>query len=97
MTARRRFRTPSPALTGLTAADPFGVRPCEKEDPDLFFPISDNDPATDAKRVCAGCPVVDACLRGALERAEEHGVWGGTTPADRRSMVRALALQQHAA
>lgn len=30
-----------------------------------------------AKAICARCPVSDACLARALERAEPCGVWGG--------------------
>jgi WhiB family redox-sensing transcriptional regulator len=30
-----------------------------------------------AKALCADCPVRDACLAGALSRAEPWGVWGG--------------------
>lgn len=33
-------------------------------------------------RVCARCPVWEACLTEALERGE-HGVWGGTSPHQR--------------
>ena len=29
------------------------------------------------RRFCADCPVRDACLAGALDRAEPWGVWGG--------------------
>ena len=30
-----------------------------------------------AKAICSKCSVADACLAGALERAEPWGVWGG--------------------
>jgi WhiB family redox-sensing transcriptional regulator len=30
-----------------------------------------------AKRICAECPVMAACLEGALARREPWGVWGG--------------------
>jgi WhiB family redox-sensing transcriptional regulator len=30
-----------------------------------------------AKRVCAECPVLAACLEAAIDRAEPWGVWGG--------------------
>lgn len=30
-----------------------------------------------AKRICAGCPVLEQCLEGALARKEPLGVWGG--------------------
>ena len=30
-----------------------------------------------AKALCGECPLRDACLAGALDRAEPWGVWGG--------------------
>lgn len=45
-------------------------------DPDLFFAESPADIAR-AKELCHGCPAVEACLAGALARAEPWGVWGG--------------------
>jgi hypothetical protein len=36
--------------------------------------------------VCGSCPVVLECLRAGL--GEEHGVWGGLTPLDRRNLIR---------
>ncbi|MFD7066095.1 WhiB family transcriptional regulator [Streptomyces sp. NPDC059913] len=51
-------------------------------DPDLWY----SDRPTDqdaAARLCAGCPLRAACSDHALTTREEHGVWGGLTPADR--------------
>lgn len=31
----------------------------------------------EAKRICAGCPVIAPCLEGAISRGEPCGVWGG--------------------
>ena len=42
----------------------------------LFF----SDDAVDlarAKAICSRCTLAEACLAGALERAEHYGVWGG--------------------
>lgn len=42
----------------------------------LFF----SDDAVDlarAKAICGRCTLAEACLAGALERAEHYGVWGG--------------------
>ena len=39
-----------------------------------------------AKGICFGCPVQFECLEGALQRREPYGVWGGTSPADRRRL-----------
>jgi WhiB family redox-sensing transcriptional regulator len=40
-----------------------------------------------AKKVCARCPIRDACLAGALARREPYGVWGGLTTAERNSKL----------
>jgi WhiB family redox-sensing transcriptional regulator len=49
--------------------------PC-REEPDLFFAESPRL-LEQAQMLCAGCPVQELCLAGALERREPHGVWGG--------------------
>lgn len=62
---------------------------CAHADPDLFFPISSTGRAlrqiSEAKAICAGCPVRQACLEFALEHDLKHGIWGGTAPEDRRA------------
>jgi WhiB family transcriptional regulator, redox-sensing transcriptional regulator len=45
-----------------------------------------------ARRVCAACPVSDACLDTALEHERgldhsfRHGMWGGKTPTERAAL-----------
>jgi WhiB family transcriptional regulator, redox-sensing transcriptional regulator len=60
----------------LTPAPVRRPLPCRVQDAELWFGES---PAQleQAKAFCAGCPVRDACLAGALRRAEPWGVWGG--------------------
>jgi len=43
---------------------------------DLFFSEQIDD-INRAKAVCATCPLLEACLRGAIVRHEPWGVWGG--------------------
>ncbi|MDH2430838.1 WhiB family transcriptional regulator [Sphaerisporangium sp. TRM90804] len=61
---------------------------CRGEDPELFFPISAKGPGhaqhERAKAVCRRCPVRKPCLDFALRTREEHGIWGGTDPEERR-------------
>lgn len=48
--------------------------------PDWFFPRRAPGAlnfGTEAKALCARCPVVTDCLSAALTRSEEHGIWGG--------------------
>ncbi|WP_309235724.1 WhiB family transcriptional regulator [Streptomyces sp. TRM64462] len=68
---------------------------CRDADMDLFFPVGTSGPAVmqaeEAKRVCAGCPVQQRCLRWALDTGQDHGVWGGTTENERRTLRRRAA------
>src|SRR5699024_10041613 len=51
--------------------------PChDAEAADLFFSERPAD-LEQAKTLCAGCPLIDECRQGALDRAEPWGVWGG--------------------
>jgi WhiB family transcriptional regulator, redox-sensing transcriptional regulator len=75
---------------------------CRQADPELFFPIAAaTGPAARqveaAKAVCSRCVVSANCLSYALEAMPE-GIWGGTTPEERRA-VRGTSLRQarHAA
>ncbi|HSY16253.1 MAG TPA: WhiB family transcriptional regulator [Jatrophihabitantaceae bacterium] len=40
-----------------------------------------------AKAVCAGCPVVESCLRWALVAREPYGVWGGMSVEERETIL----------
>ena len=61
---------------------------CRHADPELFFPVSASGPSLDqvtqAKAICAGCPVRRQCLAFALDTRQDHGVWGGTSEEERR-------------
>lgn len=66
---------------------------CLHADPNLFFPPPDGDAHTtlqQAKAICRICPVISRCLQWALATNETHGIWGGLTPEERRSMRRQL-------
>lgn len=49
--------------------------------------FDDEARVVEAKAVCAGCPVVRTCLAYALPN-EPLGVWGATTPSERRALNR---------
>lgn len=40
-----------------------------------------------AKAVCAACPVRVECLQYALRIREPHGIWGGLSEMERRSLL----------
>lgn len=59
---------------------------CRSVDPETFFPAP-SEPADAAVSLCRTCDVQGACLAWALEVGDCHGVWGGTTPRERRAML----------
>ena len=62
---------------------------CLEADAELWFPeIGDSETARLAKRICLGCPARAACLEFALDQGEYIGIWGGTTPNERRDLRR---------
>lgn len=75
----------SPALRDPRAA-------CAKEsNPDVMF-VEIRGDWEPARRVCASCPLdlKVACLKWAVSPAswQDHGMWGGTTPRERRKLVK---------
>ena len=63
---------------------------CAQTDPELFFPNKGIAP-TAAKATCRACPVRAECLQAALAVPSLDGVWGGTTPMERRAVRVAAA------
>jgi WhiB family redox-sensing transcriptional regulator len=57
-------------------------------DPEWFFPLTESGAGARqvaaAKAVCARCPVAAQCLAWAAGTGEPAGIWGGTTPEERR-------------
>lgn len=60
---------------------------CRQVGQELFFPDKGANPAP-AVAVCRRCSVQEPCLSYALEAGGVHGVWGGTTEAQRRRLRR---------
>lgn len=56
---------------------------CKGADPGLFF-LDVGQSATRAQKLCARCPVRDACLDYALTNDIRHGIWGGIPEGARR-------------
>ena len=62
----------------------------EIEDKDLFFPDNRTQEAErlhQLKAICASCIHSKECLEYALEKQITHGIWGGSTPADRDTVA----------
>lgn len=55
--------------------------------PEVFFPErGDNDAVDTARAICQGCPVAGPCLDAHL--GERTGIYGNTTPNDRKRIRR---------
>jgi len=64
---------------------------CRDSDPNLFYPMGKGRAAREqaevAKVLCRTCPSQEPCLAFALATGQALGVWGGTSPEDRRLML----------
>jgi WhiB family transcriptional regulator, redox-sensing transcriptional regulator len=60
---------------------------CAQTDPEAFFPEKGGS-TREAKRICLGCEVKDACLDYALANDERFGIWGGLSERERRRLKR---------
>lgn len=58
--------------------------PCEL-DPDGWFVSGQSPQLGEAVAGCGRCPVLHLCRAYAVAAGERDGVWGGTTPAERRA------------
>ena len=59
---------------------------CRTVDPETFFPLP-TEPAEPALSFCQSCEVQASCLAAALNAGDCEGVWGATTPRERRAML----------
>jgi WhiB family redox-sensing transcriptional regulator len=62
---------------------------CAQTDPEAFFPEKGGS-TREAKRICQGCEVRDACLDYALANDERFGIWGGLSERERRRLKRGI-------
>lgn len=71
---------------------------CQGADAAVFFPPGEEESLTEpAREVCAGCPVMDECLRYALATNQTEGIWGGMTGSERRRLRRRIRDRQRRA
>jgi WhiB family transcriptional regulator, redox-sensing transcriptional regulator len=88
-----------PVTSGARSLSWMSRGACRYADPELFFPISavtgpETRQTEAAKAVCGPCGVRAICLSYALEAMPE-GIWGGTTPDERRT-ARRRPFRRHA-
>jgi len=79
-------RAPRPsALDGSLPTDWMESGACRNAPGVDFFPSAGSGVLA-AQRVCAGCPVREACLEYALIQEISHGVWGGASDRQRQRL-----------
>lgn len=72
-------------LLGVESPDWYEFANCRGVPQHTFYPEHGQSTAA-AKAVCAECPVSVECLAWALDHGEMHGVWGGASERERKSM-----------
>jgi len=72
------------------ASSPFdGTQLCTSYSTDIFYPEEyEEADVAQAKSICNDCWIKDKCLAFALSTKEKEGVWGGTTPIERKRIRR---------
>jgi len=63
----------------------------------LFFASdgrADNQYMKAAKAICQTCPFRNGCLEIALTENHRYGIWGGTTPKERRKIRRERGIKR---
>lgn len=90
-TARQKWEALNEAIDNAPI-----VVPCQNTDPDLWFPDETEDAKglaatryTQARKLCAVCPVKELCLEYALAQPEYDGMWGGLSPVERKRLRQA--------
>jgi WhiB family transcriptional regulator, redox-sensing transcriptional regulator len=81
----------APAMPAITPEDDLWQEKalCAQTDPEAFFPEKGGS-TREAKRICLGCEVRDACLDYALAHDERFGIWGGLSERERRRLKRGI-------
>jgi WhiB family transcriptional regulator, redox-sensing transcriptional regulator len=85
--AARRGRPAGPLLPARLALPDLPRAVC-KGDPAPWEPGPGHQTGQDAKLACSQCPERAPCLAWALDKGEQEGIWGGTTPEERKAILR---------
>lgn len=78
------------SMQPFQVSSPFdGTQLCSMYDTDIFYPEEyTEESVAKAKSICGDCWLNTKCLSYAVANRENEGVWGGTTPRERRLMLR---------
>lgn len=86
MSTPTRRATTNAARPRVDATNWHQHKACGYDDFDLFM-SDDQADQEDAKEICAVCPAREFCLRFALEEKISFGVFGETTPEERKALA----------
>lgn len=97
-TPRRNSYDLRHAHAGLSPVGDHEDRACAQPDvdPEIFFPDRANGGRADygdARAICGRCPHTAACLDWALTTRQDHGMWGMTTPEERRALIKRAEIE----
>lgn len=56
-------------------------------DPEIFFADPSSNDRDEAEAICMRCPVKGDCLAWAIAAGCDHGVWGGWTAPERKTLT----------
>lgn len=71
----------------------FAEAACTSIGGDFWYPDTKEESLW-AKKICSTCPVAQQCLDYALEIEDNHGIWGGMVPNERRRFQQSSASAQ---
>lgn len=63
------------------------IPPCMGSDPDAWFPALNQGRTKElvnVRKLCMSCPVQKECLTYAVANPDLQGIWGGSSPRERR-------------
>lgn len=63
----------------------FSQAACQNSADPSIFDGEELLPTIQAKKICSTCPISQLCLAWGIAN-EEFGIWGGTTPAERKKL-----------
>ena len=79
-------------LLGVIASPPAWMRDALcPEYPQVEFFVDRGETAAPARSVCSRCLVMRECREYAVERGILEGIWGGTSPQERKALRRQAA------
>lgn len=89
----RKYRAANPDKLARLTQDEADQAACIHANPKEFYPEQDDGinnryAYAQAKTVCGECPIRVRCLEVALLNREEHGVWGGKSPEERKTILK---------